>query len=789
MKNIYLLGIVLLFLTSNASAQQCAGMPIAGNISSLSITTLCEGEQINMDLNNFSLDSGIHLTWQYSLNGSGFWINGGGNDSASRFTSAALTASTHFRVVVTCMNSSLSSNTPSFIVNLPGIQSVENDTVCTPGTYDIVANAIGTTYWYDDMLNPTPLHIGDSLNAGILGDTNFYAENHYYGRFLAGPVNNSIGGGGNFNQFNRSMIFHTYANITIDTVYVYPSSTGNVRINLVDSASGAILDSVIVAIVTGQANQKVPIPVNFDVPANGVYLMDAVGSTVNNLFRNQAGATYPYTTPGILSVTGNTAGTMATNYWYFFYDWRMHRSCNSNRIAVPVHVGSLDVVASSSTDSICTGGSTTLMVSGAGSYNWEPGSLSGSSVMVSPGLTTTYTVTGLVGVGCEDSTMITIEVLIPPNVTGSSTSSMICDGAPAFLSGTGASTYYWIPGGLTGTSVTAYPSNTTTYTVTGSNSIGCTSTDTALVTVDFVNVTGSVAPSPICYGDSTMVSASGALSFVWMPGNLSGQNLYVHPTTSTTYTVIGTNSNSCTGTDTARVILQLVSMNTFADEDSICPGDIDSIQVIGASSYTWEPGSLSGNSIGVSPTSTTTYTVTGTDGLGCVGSSTITIVVTEYPDASFTYTDSAGIVTFTNTSNFATSYQWNFGDSIYSIATNPTYYFHENGTYTVILTVYNECGSDDYVVDITIEGLSVETYSMESIALAPNPVKDILTFKPGNSGVHSLEVFNLLGERMIFHSVSGASEEINLNALPSGTYFCRMHGKGATSTKKIILIK
>jgi len=60
-----------------------------------------------------------------------------------------------------------------------------------------------------------------------------------------------------------------------------------------------------------------------------------------------------------------------------------------------------------------------------------------------------------------------------------------------------------------------------------------------------INVTIS-GPSAICSGDSATLNANGADTYVWMPGNLTGESITVCPSVTTTYTVTGsTLSGSC----------------------------------------------------------------------------------------------------------------------------------------------------------------------------------------------------------------------------------------------------
>ncbi|HPH93081.1 MAG TPA: hypothetical protein PLZ68_19805, partial [Ferruginibacter sp.] len=104
-----------------------------------------------------------------------------------------------------------------------------------------------------------------------------------------------------------------------------------------------------------------------------------------------------------------------------------------------------------------------------------------------------------------------------PTVTVLPASATYCTpgGTAISLSAGGASTYAWSPaGGLnatTGTPVSASPSSTTTYTVTGTDANGCVNTATSIITVALQpqNVTAVATPSTICNGDISNLTSSG----------------------------------------------------------------------------------------------------------------------------------------------------------------------------------------------------------------------------------------------------------------------------------------
>lgn len=90
---------------------------------------------------------------------------------------------------------------------------------------------------------------------------------------------------------------------------------------------------------------------------------------------------------------------------------------------------------------------------------------------------------------------------------------------------------------------------------------------------------------------------------------------------------VTSNSVSGWGPFTLGEVCAVPIMNTTASNSSICNGQSTTLTASGATSYTWQPGNLSGASIVVSPNTTTTYTVTGTVAGGCTNSSTRVITV------------------------------------------------------------------------------------------------------------------------------------------------------------------
>ncbi|HEY5750419.1 MAG TPA: hypothetical protein VIU12_30360 [Chryseolinea sp.] len=135
----------------------------------------------------------------------------------------------------------------------------------------------------------------------------------------------------------------------------------------------------------------------------------------------------------------------------------------------------------SASTSICAGANTTLTATGASTYHWTPAlglsDTQGSVVSASPATTTTYVVTGFDEINCGTSGTVTVTVHPLPVLGVNTATPIVCNGIPADLVVSGASTYTWSPtNGITETApgkVTANPETTTTYTVTGTDQNNC----------------------------------------------------------------------------------------------------------------------------------------------------------------------------------------------------------------------------------------------------------------------------------------------------------------------------
>jgi hypothetical protein len=112
--------------------------------------------------------------------------------------------------------------------------------------------------------------------------------------------------------------------------------------------------------------------------------------------------------------------------------------------------------------------------------------------------------------GCESGRVpVTVTVNPLPAVTATATPAILCLGSSSVLTGGGAATYTWNPGGLVG-NPSVSPITNTTYTVTGTDANGCTATSTVAITLENSPVVNTISSTPasICPGAITSLTAA-----------------------------------------------------------------------------------------------------------------------------------------------------------------------------------------------------------------------------------------------------------------------------------------
>ena len=387
------------------------------------------------------------------------------------------------------------------------------------------------------------------------------------------------------------------------------------------------------------------------------------------------------TTPGVYTLTWNVTSTYGV-------------TCTDQ---VVITFDKPTVTASASPAAICNGATSVLTASGANTYSWSHSLGSGSSKTVSPTGTTTYTVTGTSTAGCTGTATVSVTVNPLPSVTASASPSAICNGASSVLTASVANTYSWNTGGNTA-SITVTPSATTTYSVTGTSTGGCTGTATVSVTVNpLPSVTATASPNSVCLGNSSILTANSNITgttFEWSGTLGTGSTKTITPISTTTYSVTGTTLFGCSSSTSITITVNaLPNTSITTSDETICNGESSILTASGADFYSWSHNLGTGLSQTVSPTSTTTYTVTGSYANGCSSTASIQITVNPIPNILIIASNNPiclGDSSILTINGDAELYQWsnNLGSG-----TTVTIYPINNTAYTVTGTNSYGCTS------------------------------------------------------------------------------------------------
>lgn len=195
-------------------------------------------------------------------------------------------------------------------------------------------------------------------------------------------------------------------------------------------------------------------------------------------------------------------------------------------------------------NALCAPATRTLVASGASSYTWYPGLSTGSFIIVSPSVSTQYTLLGSSG-NCTQTSIQTLSVSpsFTPFVSASVNS--ICPGSSVSLTAGGGLQYTFYPGGITSNPAVFNPTFNTNYTVIASDG-NCVKSTYKLIQVAapwYFNL--SISDTIACNGGTVMVTDFGSNAITIQPGNLSGIQIPLIIFQNQTYTLSGIGSANC----------------------------------------------------------------------------------------------------------------------------------------------------------------------------------------------------------------------------------------------------
>jgi len=434
-----------------------------------------------------------------------------------------------------------------------------------------------------------------------------------------------------------------------------------------------------------------------------------VGATINLTTPTVAGATYAWSGPNGYTSTLQNPTLPATLAAAGVYTVTVTQtsSCNICTGTTTVVVNPIPAaVTPTNNGPVCSGATLNLTapaVVGA-TYSWTGPNIYTSTQQnptISPTTTAntgTYSVTVTVN-GCTSPAGTTSVVVnnTPnppvPAINGNATPAAICEGGTITLTANNiaGATYAWTgPNGYTAavrnppplTNVTAAAGGTYSLTVTIG---GCTSNPaTVTIVVNTLPVVPTVSNVTICTGTSaTLTATAPGPNYEWYDAATAGNLLastasYSTPvlSSSATYYVQAVNG-TCIGPRTAVTVTVNPGIVANAGiDDTICSGTAINLNVLSPTgagyNYSWDAPSNIGFSTlanpSVNPTTTTTYTLTVSDGIGCSGTDQVTITVSSPMTLSIAGIDAtcAGACNGTATTTFSGgispyTYAWSNG--------------------------------------------------------------------------------------------------------------------------------
>jgi hypothetical protein len=467
---------------------------------------------------------------------------------------------------------------------------------------------------------------------------------------------------------------------------------------------------------------------------------------------------------------------------------------------------------------VCVLNSATLSAGGALNYTWTvPGppsyTATGLNLVVYPLAPSVYSLAASDGT-CSNTSTVFLNANPNPTIGITVSSHTVCSQETVVVAGTGASnanSYTWVTSGganLTGQNITHSPSLTTSYSVVGSNSLGCTSN---------ANLTVLVYPKPtlvastnkilVCNGGGATLTPFGANSYTWGSNVTSqtGASAVVNPTATTSsqviYTVQGTSTlTGCSNTQTISVNVFIPTL-TVSGTTIACSGNSVSLNASGGilATYNWDNGDgvlyPPFSSISPTITSPSVFTVTANSvttqpiSLTCPASQTIAVAI--YSNPTITAVTEKTIVCVNESAKITASggntYKWSTNASGATITVAP----HTGANnFTVTGTTTNGCKA---TATINVEGsectgISKLTAVIKSVSVYPNPNNGDFTIE--TTSAITLNLVNTLGQLIkIISLTENNNYKESLTNMAIGVYFISEQNNSGFVTQKIIVSK
>ena len=296
----------------------------------------------------------------------------------------------------------------------------------------------------------------------------------------------------------------------------------------------------------------------------------------------------------------------------------------------------------------------------------------------------------------------------------------------------------------------------------------------------------------VCPGTTTTLSAGTAVgSFNWSNGETTSD---ITVGTAGTYVLQMTDEFGCNMSDTT-VVTVSPEVN-LPDTLAICDGSVEFLDAQISGNYAWNNGTTSQT---IAVQNSGTYAVTVTDQFACVSEDSTIAIVTPIPTAVIADSISFLTVAFDATISDYNNLVWDFGDGTFSNDEDPIHVFPwPGGTFTVTLTINNECGTFTIENEVTVDtenstGLNDLISGESEMVVYPNPSNGEFTlgYNAAEHGDLNIEIMNIQGQIVysnIQNAVNGLNQySINLDGLAGGVYMIKTTLNNEVKVSRITL--
>lgn len=341
----------------------------------------------------------------------------------------------------------------------------------------------------------------------------------------------------------------------------------------------------------------------------------------------------------------------------------------------------------------------------------------------------------------------------------------------------------------------------------------------------------------IYFNNLSTISSGSIVSWEWDFGDGSPINTSINPSYqyngggSFSVKLIVTSNFGCKDsiTKTSNVFPE---PNAFCTVDAtfgcgqLCVSFMDASSISSGTIVQWEWDFGDGSPVNTSQNPNYCYTNTGTyngaltvtSDNGCASSPASTpFIITVYPGVGYTTSydslqNEFTIMVDTTTTNYAVSYNWDFGDGTSSSLDTPSHIYAVDSIYNVCMKTYLYSGDSCIYCDSigkgslgniirnggfklnilnanSVSGIPQNFSTEPDFVIFPNPSTGIFRLENINPKVQSIRVYNLWGEKVFQSSntIQSVSTEIDLTAFPKGVYFVNVLSGSKVYNKKIII--